>query len=126
MHQHIGEGREVQPQLVGTQRLRTHAVGEQAELLLDAVLHLATSAIESLIQFPRWPELGTQRSDHEARVLAFGQILGLGHYPPRLRPTRPRSIGELAEYASRLKRALVLAFRLGHRRTNFRFQALIA
>ena len=51
MHQHIGEGDEVQTELVGTHRVVTGAVGKQVELLfLDPVFHVASGAVEFLVQ----------------------------------------------------------------------------
>ncbi len=41
--QDIGQGRQVQPHLVGPQRLGAHPIGKQAELLLDPILHVATA-----------------------------------------------------------------------------------
>ena len=59
LEQHIGEGREPQPELVGAHGGRRGAVGEQIELLLlDPVLHLAAGAVDVLVQGARVDRAG--------------------------------------------------------------------
>jgi hypothetical protein len=54
LEQHIGEGREPQPELVGTHGRRRRAVGEQIELLLlNPILDLAAGAVHVLVQGAR-------------------------------------------------------------------------
>ena len=37
------------PHLIGSYRLRTHAIGEQAELLFDAILHVAAFTVKLFV-----------------------------------------------------------------------------
>ena len=81
LHQHIGQGRQEQAKLVRPPQVATGAIGEQAELtFLDAVLHLATSAVAALIEF-----LGriAQRGDDEARIGALSVVFGLDDDAPQ-------------------------------------------
>ena len=51
--QYVGEGREVQADLVGTHGLGAGAIGEEIELLLfDSVLHLSPRTVFPLVQRP--------------------------------------------------------------------------
>ena len=52
-------------------------------------------------------------------------MLGLGHHPPRPRPTLPRLIGELLEDPRRLARPLILLGGLRQLRRDLRPQAII-
>src|SRR5580692_4671789 len=66
---YIGHGREPQSELVGAHRGRRRAVGEQIELaFLDAVLHLATGAVDHLVEVLRGNLARLERGDDEARV----------------------------------------------------------
>jgi hypothetical protein len=53
LDKHIGQRGEVQPQLIGPQRLRARPVREQAQLLLDAILDLAGRTAELFIAHAR-------------------------------------------------------------------------
>src|ERR671913_148348 len=67
--QHIGHGGEPKPELVGPHRRRRGPVRKQVALtLLDAVLHVASGAIDLLIKVsgPDLPWL--ERGHDEARV----------------------------------------------------------
>src|SRR5687767_710206 len=71
---------EPQAELVGAHGCRGGAIGEQIELLLlDAVLDLTAGAVDVLVKCAGVDRAGRQRGDDEARVGAFGQMLGLGH-----------------------------------------------
>src|SRR5208282_3117945 len=48
-NQRISQRRQVQPELIALHFFRREAIGEQAHLLLDAVLHLAALAVELLV-----------------------------------------------------------------------------
>jgi len=48
-NQRISQRRQVQPQLIALHLFRRKAIGKQAHLLLDAVLHLAALAVELLV-----------------------------------------------------------------------------
>src|SRR6266481_1387800 len=63
LDQHISQRGKVQAQLIGPQRLCAHPVREQAQLLLDAILHFTSRAVELLIEFLRRPGFFTERSD---------------------------------------------------------------
>ena len=49
-HQNVSHGRQIKPQLIGSHRLSAHPVSEQTELFFNAVLHVATCAIEFFVQ----------------------------------------------------------------------------
>jgi hypothetical protein len=69
LDEHVGEGGEPQAQLVDAEGVRREPVGEQLELrLLDAVLHLAASAVQLLVGRPGRPVARGEAGDHEARV----------------------------------------------------------
>ena len=68
-YQRVRQPRKIQPQLIRPQRLRAHPIGEQTQLFLDAVLHLAAGAIQFLVQLARRPFVRAQRRHHVARIL---------------------------------------------------------
>ena len=68
---------------------------------LDAVLHLARGAVELLVQFPRFPFGGGNRSDHVTRILLALDPLGLGHHAPLRDQLFTRAIAELGEHPRR-------------------------
>jgi hypothetical protein len=62
----------------GPQALRASAVGEQIQLLLfDSVFQYHRPHSGVLIEGARVSLVGRQGGDHEARILPFGQVLGL-------------------------------------------------
>ena len=68
-------------------RLRAHTVGEQTELLLDAVLHVTACTVEFFVQLPGPPRsLAGQRGDHKARILIAVDVFGLSDHAPRTVP----------------------------------------
>ena len=71
----VGEAGEQQPQLVGPPFVTGGAIGEEFELLLDAVLHLAPGAVEILIE-GTW--LAAEIGDDVARVAAVVVVLDAG------------------------------------------------
>jgi hypothetical protein len=76
--QHIGNRGKPQAELVGAHGGGRGAVGEQIELaFLDAVLDLATRAVDLLIEAPTVDLTGLQRRDDEARVGLVASHLGL-------------------------------------------------
>jgi len=97
---------------------RARAVGEQVHLLfLDSVLHLPARTIVLLVDRSR-TELAAQRRHHKPRIGALGQVLGLGHHPPRPRPTLARLIGKLFAHPRGFARLFVPLPRLLHLRLD--------
>ncbi len=87
---------------VGTPRVR-----EEVELaLLDAIFHLATSAVELFVERLGFPGICLQRGHDEARVGAFVAAarhpLRLGDHPPAAVPAVFRCPAEVGEAALRL------------------------
>ena len=79
--QHIGEGREPQPELIGGHGGRRRAVGEEIELLLlDTVFHVAPRTVDPLVQPAAADLIRVQGGNDEARIGSFRQVLGLGHH----------------------------------------------
>ncbi len=82
VHENIGKGRKIQPQLVGAQRRRAGAVGEQVEpAFFDTIFHVAAGAIQLLVEPLRPRHLAAQAGHHETRVGPLRQMLRLGHHP---------------------------------------------
>jgi hypothetical protein len=59
-HQRVSHRGEVEAELIALHLIGGEAVGEQAHLLLDAVLHLAAGAVELLVQVLRCPWFGRE------------------------------------------------------------------
>src|SRR5690606_23500453 len=79
LNEHIGEGGEPEPELVRAETVTGSPVGEEFELsVLDAVLHLASCAVQPLIQPPRFPPCLGQRRDDVAWV---GLVEHVGYGP---------------------------------------------
>ena len=73
LEQHISEGREPQPELVGAYGCGRGARSEEIELLLlDPVLHLTAGAVDVLVEGTGGDRAGWQRGHDEARVGALG------------------------------------------------------
>ena len=105
VHENIGKGRKIQPQLVGAQRRRAGAVGEQVELaLLDTIFHVAAGAIRLLVEPLRPRHLAAQAGHHEARVGPLRQMLRLGHHPACAAPGGPGPVAKLPETPRRWSR----------------------
>ena len=49
-HQHVGHGRQIQPQLIGAHGFGTDPVREQLELFFDPVLHVAAGAVQFFVE----------------------------------------------------------------------------
>src|SRR3990172_11902881 len=98
IQQHVSERGKVQPQLIGPQSLRAQPVAEQTQLLLDAVFHLASGAVELLIELLRGPGLWAERRDQVARILLALDLFRFGHHAPRSRPALLGAISELTEH----------------------------
>ena len=84
--------------LIGAHRGRRGAVGEQPQLLLlDAVLHVATGAVQFFVEHLLGNRLPAKAGHHEARIAAVGtpQPLGLGHHPALVAPRVQRPVAEL-------------------------------
>jgi hypothetical protein len=124
--QSIGQRGEVQAQLIAFHLVGGEPIGEQTHLLLDAVLHLATGTVELLVQLLGWPCFGCQRSDHEARVLAFIKIFCLGHNAARVGPALVCLVLELGKDTSRFRGVLVTKLRLVHLLADDPAQSLAA
>jgi len=96
--QHVGEGAELQPGLVGHGPLGggAGAVGEHVPLLLlDEVFHVTASAMVTLVKVFCIDVIRLQAGDHEARIGAFEQVLGLAYDPSRAAPTGAGPVGKL-------------------------------
>ena len=82
--------------------------GEQVELaFLDAVFHLATGAVQLLVERLRRPGRGAEAGHDETRVGArriatLGQLLGLADDPARAAPAVEGLVAEVLEPAHRL------------------------
>src|SRR6185437_10926443 len=103
----IGHRGEPQAQLVGAHGGGRGAVGIQIELaFLDAVFHIAASAVDVLVEVPRRRLGPLQRGDDEARIgLALGP-LGLGDDATPAAPAVDRTPLEVLEAARRLATVL--------------------
>ena len=76
--QDIGHGGEPEAKLVGAHGGCGGPVGEQVELaLLDAVFHLASGAVEVLVEVPPVDGVPAERGDDEARIGAARKPLRL-------------------------------------------------
>src|SRR5258708_19256395 len=92
------------------------AVGEQLELLADAVLGLSASAIEILIERARIQGgRALERGDDEAGIGAFQRVLGFTDDTALAAPAVERSIAEVVEHPRRLARSQAEPLGLGHR-----------
>src|ERR1700712_2297242 len=90
LHQHVSARGEKHPELVGPPAVAGRAVAKESELLLlDAVLHFTTSAVDRVIKILR---IAFQGSDDKARVLSFFAKLGLGNDAPWLSPGSRRVV----------------------------------
>ena len=117
LEQDPGEGREIQPQLVGPHGRRRGPVGEQVELLLlYSVLHVAAGAVQILVERPGADLPHGQAGDHEARVRAAQsrQHLRLAHHASAPAPARQRPVPEVPEPARRPARRHAAAPRTPH------------
>ncbi len=98
--QHVGHRGEPQAQLVGAHGIGGGAVGEQIELaFLDAVFHLATSAVDRLVEIFSAPVFFPQRGDDEARVGFIAGPLRLADHAPLTAPTIQRTPAEVPKDA---------------------------
>src|ERR1700685_3483750 len=104
--ENIGHGRERHSELIGLHGCRRGAIGEQLELLANAVLSLAAGAVEILIESTRViGDAGAlERGDDEARIGAVRCVLGLADNTPGAAPAVDRAIREVAEHPRRLAR----------------------
>ena len=89
-------------------------VGEQTHLFLDAVFHLAAGAVEPLVKILIGPLIRSERSYHEARVLALVEILCFGHHAAGARPALASLIRKFSEHTRRLASGLMKDARLLH------------
>ena len=84
IHQSVGEAGEQQAELVGPPAVAGGAVREELELLLlDAVLHLAAGAVETVVEITA---LAREVGHHEARVGALGAVLETRDHPAHAVP----------------------------------------
>src|SRR6202020_2940374 len=104
------------------------AIGEQLELLANAVLGLAAGAVELLIEGTRvvGDAATPERGDDEARIGALERVLGLADDPARAAPAVDRAILEVAEHARRPARGGTETLRLGKLIDQRSLQAAIA
>ena len=106
VNENICHGREPHAELIGLHGGRRGAIGEQFELLADAVLGFAAGAIEVLIEGARIVgEAGAlEGGDDKARIGALQRMLGLGNDAAGAAPAVDGAILEVAEHARRLAR----------------------
>ena len=104
--ENIGHGRERHTQLIGLHGGRRGAIGEQLELLTNAVLGFSAGAVELLVEGARivGDAATLEGGDDEARIGALQRMLGLADNPAGAAPTVDRAILEVAEHARRLPR----------------------
>ena len=96
--ENIGHGRERHAQLIGLHGGRRGAVGEQLELLANAVLGLAAGAVEILIERCVVGDAGAlDGGDEETRIGALERVLGLADDAASSVPAVDRSILEVAK-----------------------------
>ncbi len=89
--------------MVGAHGVGRAAVGEEVELaFLDAVLHVASGAVEFFVEGPPVDGGRVQRGDEEARVGTTREPLGFADDTALARPTVQGAIAELGEQAGRL------------------------
>src|ERR1700731_3025913 len=101
--QHIGHGCEPQAELVGAHGSRRGPIGEQIELtFLDAVLHLAASAIDLLIEVLAGYFSGVQRRDDKPWIGVATSNLGLADDATPAAPTVQRRPHKVFEATRRL------------------------
>src|SRR5690606_1257925 len=93
--------------------------------VLDAVLHLASCAVQPLIQPPRFPPCLGQRRDDVAWVGLVEHVLGFTDDSPPTAPAVQRRVSEVAKHPSRLARPPRLSLGFPHRRTEPLLQALV-
>src|SRR4249919_4100 len=79
--ENIGHGREPHTELIGLHGGRRGSIGEQLELLADAVLSFAAGAIEILVKAASIVgDTGAlERGDDKARIGAVQRVLGLAN-----------------------------------------------
>ncbi len=127
MQQHVGERREVQPQLIGPHHRRARAIREQPQLLLlDTILHLATGAVDALVQPLRSESLPTQVGDDEPRVGPLGQVLRLANHPTRSAPALARAVAKVTKAPRPLPGVTMRLARLIHPLAQHAHQTAVA
>src|SRR5271157_3879514 len=85
-----------QPELVGAHGCRRGAIGEQVELTpLDAVLHLAASPIDLLVEILAADLCRPQRGNDTARIGLATRDFGVAHDASAAAPTVQRRPGEV-------------------------------
>ena len=78
VHEHVGGGGQIQPELIGAHRCRAGPVGEQTQLLFFyAVLHVAPRTVEVFVESAGPQAFRRQGGDDESGIGAFVQELGL-------------------------------------------------
>ena len=72
MHEHVGGGGQIQPELIGAHRCRAGPVGEQIQLLFFyAVLHVAPRTVEVFVECAGPQAFRRQGGDDESGIGAF-------------------------------------------------------
>ncbi len=94
-------------ELIGLHGSRRGAIGEQLELLANAVFGLPAGAVEILIEGTRVVgDAGAlERGDDEARIGALLRVLGLADDAASSVPAVDRAILEVAKHTRRLARS---------------------
>ena len=82
---------------------------------IHPVLDLAAGAVDVLVEGAGVDLARRQRGHDEARVRAFGQVLGLGHHAPLAAPAVERAPGKIGEAPRRAALGQALGLGLGER-----------
>src|SRR6202051_3716510 len=100
-HHPVSHRRDPHAQLVTCDGGGRGAIGEQLELLADAVLSLAARAVEVLVEGARVKAAALERSDDKARIGALLIVLGFADDAPLAAPAVERRIAKVTENADR-------------------------
>ncbi len=85
IHNHIGERREIQSELISSHGGRGSAVGKQIQLLLlNPVFHLSSSAVDLFIELTGFYFLARDIGNQKTGIRSFGEIFRLANYSSSL------------------------------------------
>ena len=102
VHEHVGGGGQIQPELIGAHRCRAGPVGEQIQLLFFyAVLHVAPRTVEVFVERAGPQAFRRQGGDDESGIGAFLQELGLADDASLRGPTVASPVAEILEHPRR-------------------------
>ncbi len=116
VHEHVGGGGQIQPELIGAHRCRAGPVGEQTQLLFFyAVLHVAPRTVEVFVERAGPQAFRRQGGDDESGIGAFVQELGLADDASLRGLTVASPVAEILEHPRRSPGGVELGFGLSHR-----------